>query len=70
VSLRSARQAVGHLFRNLSAPKRALLAVGGFSLLIPVGLGGAVGWVSDVLGALIVAPLLWWEWRHRHGGAA
>ena len=56
---------VGYLFRHLSAAKRVLLALGGGSLLIPVGLGGSIGWVSDVLGALIVAPLLWWEWRHR-----
>ena len=60
--------AVGFLFRRLSWWKRIALAVGGILLLIPIGIGASVGWISDIIGALIVVPLMTWEWRARGTG--
>lgn len=53
----------GFLFDGLSVLKRTLLAIGGVGLLIPVGLGGSFGWISDLGGAALVIPLVVWEWR-------
>jgi TRAP transporter 4TM/12TM fusion protein len=52
----------GYLFRSLPLWRRAVLGFGAICLLIPVGLGGDIGWVSDILGIAAVVPLLTFEW--------
>ena len=52
----------GYLFRPLSWATRAFAIVGGCGLLIPVGLGQNIGWISDIVGLFIVVPLFILEW--------
>jgi len=53
----------GFLFREISPLKRVLMGVGGIGLLIPVGMAGSLGWITDVVGASLVIPLVFWERR-------
>lgn len=52
----------GYLFRHLSWATRVFGIVGGCGLLIPVGLGQKIGWISDIVGLSIVTPLFIWDW--------
>lgn len=51
----------GYLFRPLSGWVRFWAIVGGGGLLIPVGVGLNIGWVSDIVGVLIVISLFLWD---------
>lgn len=59
-------KAVGHnlflllLFSSLTPLSRALFILGGLGLLIPAGVGYHIGWTSDIIGLLIVAPMFIW----------
>jgi TRAP transporter 4TM/12TM fusion protein len=55
----------GYLFHRLSIGARVLSIIGGFGLLIPVGIGFNIGWISDIFGILIVVPLFLWSFSKR-----
>ncbi|MBW2411916.1 MAG: TRAP transporter permease [Deltaproteobacteria bacterium] len=55
----------GYLFHPLSIGGRLLSIIGGFGLLVPVGIGFNIGWISDILGILIVVPLFLWSFSKR-----
>ncbi|MBI2371878.1 MAG: TRAP transporter fused permease subunit [Deltaproteobacteria bacterium] len=59
----------GFLFRPLPAWKRVALGAGAVGLLIPVGVGGALGWISDLVGVGLVLPLVALEWLQKTHGA-
>lgn len=52
----------GYLFRPLPLWRRGVFGFGAICLLVPVGIGGGIGWVSDILGIAAVVPLLTIEW--------
>ena len=60
----------GFLFQEISILKRGLMGIGGIGLLIPIGMGGSLGWISDIIGAAIVIPLVLWERRRIKNMAA
>ena len=51
----------GFLFRLLSPGIRALTLAGGIGLLIPMGVGYNIGWITDILGFAIVIPIFLWD---------
>ncbi|MBI4321860.1 MAG: TRAP transporter fused permease subunit [Chloroflexi bacterium] len=63
----------GYLLRSLTWPKRLALGFSAVFLLIPAGIGGSgvllglfeLGQITDVLGIVIAAPLLFREWQAR-----
>jgi len=56
----------GFLFRNLGWGVRLLLAAGAVALLIPPGGAIAMSWEINLVGAVVVAALIGWEWRVRN----
>jgi TRAP-type uncharacterized transport system fused permease subunit len=57
--------AVGFLFRDLHLPLRALMALAGLGLLIPIQSGDLhmVGIMSNIIGGLLSILLVGLEWR-------
>ena len=59
---------VGYWFRPLLWPARFFLALSAIGLLIPLRGEEMVGWVVNILGAAVAAPLLLRELRHNASG--
>lgn len=55
----------GYLFRNLGWFTRVLLTASAVALLIPPGGAIPYSWEVNIIGALIVAAVIGWEWRYR-----
>jgi TRAP transporter 4TM/12TM fusion protein len=58
---------VGYLFRNLNLLQRIIVGLAGLGLLIPIQQGEMYMWamIVNILGAVVSALFLWWEWRLR-----
>ena len=50
----------GFLFSPITPWARCMATLGGMGLLVPVGIGHHIGWISDIMGLLMVAPLFAW----------
>jgi TRAP transporter 4TM/12TM fusion protein len=59
----------GFLFSPLSAWARCVAILGGVGLLVPAGIGHHIGWISDIVGLLMVAPLFAWNMMKRKSRA-
>ncbi|OGQ80849.1 MAG: hypothetical protein A3G40_05665 [Deltaproteobacteria bacterium RIFCSPLOWO2_12_FULL_57_22] len=59
---------VGYWVRSLPWLTRFLLGLSALGLLIPLRGEEMVGWVVNILGAAVAAPLLLREWRHNASG--
>ncbi|MCL5962430.1 MAG: TRAP transporter fused permease subunit [Chloroflexi bacterium] len=58
---------VGYFVGELNWLKRIVIGLCGVALILPPSVGGnaLVGWIINLVGLVIVAPVLWHEWRRR-----
>ncbi len=59
--------AIGFIFRPLSPVTRVVMGLAGVALLMPVQQGQlhTIALFSNIIGGVVAAFLVWWEWRMR-----
>jgi len=55
-----------YLFSGLPRVAAVLAGLGGLLLLFPGGTDSNIGWMSDIVGLLIVGPILIWDWKRTY----